>query len=374
MNWLRNVWYQAGWSSDVTTDAPLARTILDTPLLFFRGTDGSVAALLDRCPHRFAPLSAGRVDGGVATCGYHGLGFGADGACVANPHGPITSRMRARAFPVAERHSAIWIWLGESARADADLIPDLSFIDDTPPAARIRFSMPTAANYQLLVDNLFDLSHVEFIHPFLANKGWIERARHTVEQHGDTVTYRSVSQDDEVPAMALQLNPKMQPTGTSTFEERWDPPSVMRLNIEYHTETASWIVPSGHFLTPETPTSTHYFLRGGQTVDPTNVELTAGMRDGTLHLFQTEDVAMIEAQQRNLGSADLMEMQPAILRHDAGAIRARRVLARRIREEAAQADTVAAGAGAGAGAAASAGAKKVFAVAPATAEAVGQAT
>ena len=50
-------------------------------------SDGSVAALEDRCCHRAAPLSRGVLEDGVVQCGYHGLEFDAAGACVHNPHG-----------------------------------------------------------------------------------------------------------------------------------------------------------------------------------------------------------------------------------------------------------------------------------------------
>ena len=61
MNWLRNCWSQAGWSSELVSGEPLVRTILGKPILFYRREDGAAAGLLDRCPHRFAPLSAGRL-------------------------------------------------------------------------------------------------------------------------------------------------------------------------------------------------------------------------------------------------------------------------------------------------------------------------
>jgi phenylpropionate dioxygenase-like ring-hydroxylating dioxygenase large terminal subunit len=56
--YLRNNWYQAAWASELG-DGPLACTLLDEPIVFFR-TGARIAALQDRCPHRFAPLSAVR--------------------------------------------------------------------------------------------------------------------------------------------------------------------------------------------------------------------------------------------------------------------------------------------------------------------------
>jgi phenylpropionate dioxygenase-like ring-hydroxylating dioxygenase large terminal subunit len=59
MNFLRNVWYVGAWDHEVSADQPLARTLLGEPVVFFRNAAGQVQALLDRCPHRFAPLSMG---------------------------------------------------------------------------------------------------------------------------------------------------------------------------------------------------------------------------------------------------------------------------------------------------------------------------
>jgi len=78
VRYLRNAWYMAGWSDEVGT-ALLRRRLLGEPILLFRKEDGTAAALTDRCPHRFAPLSAGTRDGDTVRCAYHGLAFDAAG-------------------------------------------------------------------------------------------------------------------------------------------------------------------------------------------------------------------------------------------------------------------------------------------------------
>jgi nitrite reductase/ring-hydroxylating ferredoxin subunit len=89
---VRNAWYVAGWSQDLGKDQLLARTILNQPVVLYRKADGGVAALEDRCAHRFAPLSAGRLVGDDRVqCLYHGLEFDPAGNCAKNPHGGIIS-------------------------------------------------------------------------------------------------------------------------------------------------------------------------------------------------------------------------------------------------------------------------------------------
>ena len=56
---LRNAWYVGAWSNELVQDKLLPRTLLDDPIVFFRTQTGTAAALFDRCPHRFAPLSRG---------------------------------------------------------------------------------------------------------------------------------------------------------------------------------------------------------------------------------------------------------------------------------------------------------------------------
>ena len=82
-----NAWYVACWSADLANGHTLGRRFLDQDVALFRADDGSVSALHDRCPHRFAPLSAGVVRNGALQCPYHGLEFDGSGACSHNPYG-----------------------------------------------------------------------------------------------------------------------------------------------------------------------------------------------------------------------------------------------------------------------------------------------
>ena len=117
--YLRNAWYVAAWSDDLAEGKLLARTIMKEPVVLYRKADGSPAALHDRCPHRFAPLSMGKiVHGDAVQCPYHGLEFDASGACTLNPHGTknIPSRARVR------RPSAVSA--GSTAALPTALAPD----------------------------------------------------------------------------------------------------------------------------------------------------------------------------------------------------------------------------------------------------------
>ena len=81
---LRNYWYVAAWARDLGRE-PLARIMLNEPVVLFRKRDGTPVALEDRCIHRRLPLSMGRLIGDEIQCHYHGLVFDGTGACVKIP-------------------------------------------------------------------------------------------------------------------------------------------------------------------------------------------------------------------------------------------------------------------------------------------------
>ena len=113
----RNAWYIAAWSDEVA-DKPLARRILNEPVVLFRGQDGRAAALADRCCHRSAPLSLGRVVEEGIECGYHGLVINCAGQCVRVPgQRLIPPDATVRNYPLVEKNRFLWIWPGDPALA-----------------------------------------------------------------------------------------------------------------------------------------------------------------------------------------------------------------------------------------------------------------
>src|SRR5688572_15811025 len=120
---LRNAWYAAAWSSEVT-EKPISRKLLGQSALLMRLSDSPVGGLGNRGQHRFAPLDRGKVVGDTIQCGYHGLRFDRTGACVHAPGQPAP-QARVPAYLTVERDRLIWLWAGEPAQADASKIPDL---------------------------------------------------------------------------------------------------------------------------------------------------------------------------------------------------------------------------------------------------------
>jgi len=174
MPYVRNAWYVAGWEQDLEPQRPMAMRILNEPIVIYRGETGRIVALEDRCVHRLAPLSLGRCEGDRIRCMYHGLLFDPDGRVSEIPgQDQIPSKARVRAYPAVERHSWIWVWMGDPAQADDALIPPAVGFDD-PDYILGRGQLDYAAEARLINDNLLDFSHLSYVHAnsFGATEDW----------------------------------------------------------------------------------------------------------------------------------------------------------------------------------------------------------
>ena len=330
---LRNSWYIFAWSDEIA-DAPLGRTILDEPVVCFRGANGLVA-LADTCPHRFVPLSLGSVQEGVLECAYHGLRFGNGGRCVFNPLGDPPERAIVRSYPVAERHGAIWIWPGDPQLADPDLIADFAFLTD-PGRSTVTGYAYVRADYQLAIDNLSDLTHVQFVHRDFQASEVYPRLQHDTWQEGEAV-YRSITFPDGAPAPFFHgvLDPAQHVD--VTFITRWTLPSNIKLTARV-TEPGrpdDYLMGnhSAHLVTPERNGSCHYFYAHSRDYRIGDPETDANVREWQRIGFGEQDKPVLEAQQKRIGNRALMDLRPVILPTDAGAVRARRILAQRIARE-----------------------------------------
>jgi len=336
---LNNTWYVAGPSGDFEQGI-VSRRICDRLIALYRREDGEVAALEDRCPHRFVPLSMGTREGDSLRCGYHGLRFGPDGACDDKPGGANENptRICVAAFPVVERHGYAWIWMGLSDRADPGLIPDFSFITD--PAFKCEAGyLRVEGHHELVTDNLLDLSHVNYLHPQIASTSHWTEWENRLETIGNTVWSR-LSRPNQVPGVFQKMmwgSDSERADGRG--DVRWDAPSVLFANtalteVGADIETTGLHTPSAHFLTPETATTTHYFWATGRNMQRDNQAITDMLQVGVGQIFATQDGPMVEAEQRAMGdSTDFLAHKPLILKADAAGLMARRILRRMIREE-----------------------------------------
>ena len=338
---LKNTWYVAATAVEVQ-DKPLGRKICGEAMVLFRGAGGKVAALEDFCPHRGAPLSLGRVCNGNLVCGYHGLEMGCDGKTVAMPGQRVRGFPAIRSFASVERYGFIWVWPGDVALADESALPKFEFFDN-PAWAYGGGLYHIQCNYQLMVDNLMDLTHETYVHANSIGQKEIDEVPCTTRVEGDHVITSRFMESIEAPPfwrMALRHNN----LADDVLVDRWQichftPPSHVMIEVGVaHAGKGGYDAPDEckvssvvvDFITPETETSIHYFWGMARKFKPESAELTAAIREGQGKIF-SEDLDMLEQQQRNLTAHP--ERALLMLNIDAGGVQSRKVITRHLEQE-----------------------------------------
>lgn len=335
MTFLRNAWYAAGWEQDLGAD-PVSRTMLDEPIVLYRDEAGAPVALADACPHRFAPLSLGKVLGDRVQCPYHGLVFDKTGACVHNPNGrgQTPSALAVRSYPVQVSNGMIWLWFGDAEKALETKPPQYEFLE-RPEWPALRGYLHVQANYELVTDNLLDLSHAEFLHPFIVGPGGYNELRYNAEQVGQRVSAYHHMPDAAVTPLLRPFFDASVTKVTGRAHMHWEAPANMMLDVgavalDGAANGDDVALPQTHLLTPETATTTHYFWSLARSHGGENARLDQALSEGISYAFEHEDEPMIRAVHERMKGRSLFDLAPALLPQDEAAVRARRVLAKAI--------------------------------------------
>ena len=324
---IRNCWYVAAWSHELSETGLIARTIINEPLVLFRNSRGEIIALEDRCCHRQAPLSLGRREGDDLRCMYHGLKFDCSGRCIEIPgQETIPAKARVRRYAALDRHSWVWVWMGEAETADASLVPPAVGLDD-PAWSLLSGNIDYNANHMLIHDNLCDFSHIAYVHEKTLGGGDDRlaktRPKITTLERGIRVERWTMN----APARGYG--------GVESGQDRWMRydylvPGVLLMRSENHpagtAAQCNLVEPTtepihGNFtsqaVTAMTDDTSRYFYSWGPracevAADPT---ITTTMFELANRAFD-EDRRIIEAQQRNRRLRP--EPDPLVIGHDRG--------------------------------------------------------
>jgi phenylpropionate dioxygenase-like ring-hydroxylating dioxygenase large terminal subunit len=336
---LKNCWYAAATPGELTEGRTLARRILGESVLMYLTAEGAPVALQDRCPHRLVPLSAGRRIEDTIQCGYHGLVFGPLGNCLHVPgQDRIPNAIRATAYPAVLRYGYLWIWMGEPDLADPAFLPDLSWLDGADWSVAAGYTH-IAADYRLLSDNLLDLSHENYIHEkTLGNESSETIAAFpvtiSIEDKRPLRAHREMP--DIIPPPVFKVLLKSDGRINRWQTAIWTAPAVNMTDVGIHPvgtpREAAALSRVLHLLTPETATTSHYFWSQSRNFRIDEPELTEIIRRA-LHTTFDEDKDMLELQQREL-TATGASVPGIAIKVDEAPVRARRILASLIEEEA----------------------------------------
>lgn len=337
----RNRWYIAAWSKDIGRD-PIERWILDEPVALYRKEDGTAVALEGRCPHRSFPLGQSRVVGDTIQCGYHGIAFGPDGSCVDIPSQLVVPRVcRVKAYPLVEQWQWLWIWMGDPALADESLIPSLAELSLDNDLYTVAGGGYAYANCRamLLNDNLFDLTHIGYLHlPSFGGGGGALDTVPRVTQGDDWVKTEYIQLGVPMPAFHAKL------TGYSGLVDRYQ---GLKLHVPgLHVGGSAFYHPTGimdqpgdligsvqvyHGITPATRHSCHYFFATGITWTK-DMAACQALVDHAMRTIIPEDIFATEAIEKMI---EAMGGRPSelLLQADRACVMGRRLFEKIIARE-----------------------------------------
>lgn len=339
---VKNRWYIAAFSEEVTRQ-PLERTLLGLPIVLYRTEAGLPVAMYGICPHRYYPLARGRIEGDALVCGYHGFTFAADGRCVRIPAQSTGAKFCQPTYRAEQRGPFIWIWMGDPANCDPDLIPpyDDFGLDQPGWTTCAQSYFLVNGRPQLLIENLMDLTHLPFLHTQVRIADAFLQGKIEIEQRRRSLQLRRPSRMPWTPFHELLYTTSVRFDGMSSMASitdfygpefiRTSGPITSALDGMDHVPDelgTLWIL---HGITPATDRSTHYFglmtrnfRLGVATLDETLRQVTTGVRK--------QDVDAIEAIEERLESASDRQHE-LLCKADAPAAQVRRLMQKMLDHE-----------------------------------------
>jgi vanillate O-demethylase monooxygenase subunit len=337
---VKNAWYVCAQTREVE-HAPLGRRILNVPVLLYRTSAGKVVALHDVCPHRFMPMSKGRLVGDSIRCTYHGSLFDETGKCTEIPSQEnIPPKCFLRSYPVVERKNWVWIWIGDPAKADQSLIPAenyLGFGHEDYSTVDHKYRL-VKGRYGLCNENLIDDTHISFLHLGQFESGNRVHTMPEVSQEGPWVKSRWFDPHEKISPFFHMLFDVDYEFAPRALVGHFHPPATHVVWIEMYNPKAPDEKPRvlrvALAFTPETETTTHWFWAESRNFRQKHPAWDAFATD-TSWAIQDQDFYAIEAIEALLQQGTELPEEVSF-KADAGVMRARRVMNQIIREESGQ--------------------------------------
>jgi nitrite reductase/ring-hydroxylating ferredoxin subunit len=156
-----NYWYPAFMSRDIKPGEVKEVVFWRREFAVYRGLDGSMRCIENRCAHRNLKLSLGQVEGCTLRCAYHGWAYDGDGKLVDMPHNDFGRQLKVQlqSFPIQEKYGMIWIFPGDAAMATQRAIPTIPDIEGPDAWAYDVMDYHWMGHHSLILDNVSDFTH-----------------------------------------------------------------------------------------------------------------------------------------------------------------------------------------------------------------------
>lgn len=336
-NYPRNMWWVAALSNEVTTK-PIARWILETPVVLYRLENGTTAAMYDRCPHRWAPLSEGHVVGERIVCPYHGMQFDPGGTCVKAPTQEMTPKTaKIPAFETREAGAFVWIWMGDKEAIDCDP-PEVGYQID-PKWSFMSGYYDVAVNWVLVRENVLDLTHIPFLHAnTFKQNDWVTAPETYMD--GETICYEQefdlaplsplfcagMGLPEDKPIKRKQIG--RMPTLAISFSD-WN----VHDPAPEQGHRSDFLMRGCHIVTPAQRGRTHYYWGAAFDVPNLPQDVIEKTKKSVIEAFD-EDKYLLEKMQAQISNdprgLDYLEVT---LGADGAGIKVRQVLNKKLQQE-----------------------------------------
>lgn len=183
----QNKWYAVTYDKDFDCgEAVIPYSIFGMPLALWRDKEGNINCVEDRCSHRAAKLSEGRLRDGKLECRYHGWQFGKDGSCTHIPQlregASIPKAACISHFEVQVREGIVWVYATPIMKAKLPLPPiPVTPMDLDLPESKdydvYNFQCDLPYDHSYLIENLLDPAHIPVSHDRTNGGGKIENAQ-----------------------------------------------------------------------------------------------------------------------------------------------------------------------------------------------------
>jgi len=227
---LENYWYIACRSSAINK-RPVALEAFGRHLVAFRDGKGRAGVLIDRCAHRNAPLSRGKIESGLLQCPYHGWGYDADGVVQSIPSSPCGGKtgkpLCVEAFACVEQDDYVWFCLSD--KPEIEQPPAFPFLGEDDWTT-FRMDNVFAGPVETCLENFLDCPHAIFVHHFWFRKPTMKPVRAVVRYTEDGAEAEYFDEPREGSVVWTMLSRQK---STMRHTDRFIVPSTSRVDYEF---------------------------------------------------------------------------------------------------------------------------------------------
>ncbi len=157
-----NFWYPVEYADRLAPGQVIEVKFWGRSYALYRGNDGQLRCIDNRCAHRQLKLTTGEVRGCQIVCPYHGWTFDGEGKLVDIPHELFDKKMPSIRLPdyeVRERYGLIWLFPGERERAKQVAMPEIPELEGPDAWVTVPVDFTWAAHHSMIIDNVSDFTH-----------------------------------------------------------------------------------------------------------------------------------------------------------------------------------------------------------------------